>query len=220
MSSIEALYSTAELTANALEDPVWSQAQPIQITRKWSGEPAPASRHAEARIIWTHESLIVRFVCRQDEPLTVNANPQLRTKTLRLWDRDVCEIFVAPGLETPQRYFEFQASPAAEWIDIAITFSANRREADFEFESGMTAAARVGPSEVIICMSIPWSEAIPKPERGDRWRVNLFRCVGLGDERYLAWQPTYSEVPNFHVPEVFGELRFSASEMRSEGSQR
>ena len=208
MATIEALYSTVPLTANALDDPAWSRAQPVHITRKWSGQLAPASRHAEVRIIWTEASLLARFVCRQEEPLTVNTNPELRTKTPRLWDRDVCEIFIAPGLETPQRYFEFEVSPVGEWIDIAITFSANERESDFEFESGMTAATRVGPGQVIVCMNIPWSHAIPKPKRDDRWRVNLFRCVGLGDERYLAWQPTYSEVPNFHVPEVFGELRF------------
>jgi hypothetical protein len=40
------------------------------------------------------------------------------------------------------------------------------------------------------------------------WRINLFRCVGVGDDRYLAWQPTYTAEPSFHVPEVFGWLDF------------
>jgi hypothetical protein len=30
----------------------------------------------------------------------------------------------------------------------------------------------------------------------------------MGDERYLAWQPTYTAAPSFHVPEVFGWLEF------------
>src|SRR4029078_8460954 len=104
MSTIEALYSTSELTANALEDPVWSQAQPIHITRKWSGEAAPASRHAEARIIWTDKSLFLSFLCRKQEPLTGTSNPQGNKKTMRLWDRDVCEIFIAPDPNSPERY--------------------------------------------------------------------------------------------------------------------
>jgi hypothetical protein len=208
-STIEALYSQAKLTAAELDHVEWSRAQPIHITHKWSGEAAPASRHAEARILWTNEFLIVRFVCRQEEPLTLYSNPQIHTKTPRLWDRDVCEIFLAPDPDTPERYFEFEASPAGEWVDIAITFTPTGRETSFEFQSGMKAAASIHAKQTIICMAIPWSLYIPQPTSGDRWRVNLFRCVGLGDERYLAWQPTYTDEPNFHVPEVFGELEFS-----------
>lgn len=206
--TIEAVYSEAKLTATKLDHPAWSRARPIHITRKWSGEAAPASRHAETRIIWTDECLLVRFDCRQEEPVTVSPNPQVQKKTMRLWDRDVCEVFLAPDPKTAERYFEFEASPAGEWVDIAITFTAGVRETNFEFHSGMTAVAKIFDNQTIICMNIPWSTYIPKPESGDRWRVNLFRCVGLGDERYLAWQPTYTEEPNFHVPEVFGELKF------------
>lgn len=207
--SIEAPYSQAKLTATGFDHAEWSRAQPIHITRKWSGEAAPASRHAEARTLWTDEALIVRFVCQQNEPIIVGSHPQFHRKTPRLWDRDVCEIFLAPDTRTPERYFEFEASPAGEWVDIAITFTPTGRETDFEFQSGMSAAATTHGNQMVISMMIPWSTSIPKPTSGDRWRVNLFRCVGSGDERYLAWQPTYTAAPNFHVPEVFGELKFS-----------
>ena len=72
----------------------------------------------------------------------------------------------------------------------------------------MTTAVIVNASQVTIAMQIPWSDSLPKPQKGDAWRVNLFRCVGVGDDRYLAWQPTYTAEPNFHVPEVFGWLDF------------
>jgi hypothetical protein len=206
--TIRAPYSEIGLTAKAFDHPEWTRAHPIHITRKWSGADAPASRHAEARILWTNESLLVRFVCRQEEPLIVNANPRLDKKTLRLWDGDVCEIFVAPDPKTPERYFEFEASPAGEWVDLAIIFKASGRQTDFDFQSGMSAAAIVAGSQMTIAMQIPWSSFLPKPRKGDVWRVNLFRCVGVGDDRYLAWQPTYAAEPNFHVPEVFGWLEF------------
>ena len=186
----------------------WERATPINITRKWSGENAPTTRHAEARIIWTTASLLVRFVCRQHEPLTVNAKPQVHQKTLGLWHRDVCEIFVAPDPQAPGRYFEFEASPLGEWVDLAINFTADGRKTDFEFQSGMTAAALVSEDQITVVMQIPWSDFLPAPAKGNVWRVNLFRCIGTGDDRYLAWQPTYAPEPNFHVPEVFGQLLF------------
>jgi len=206
--TIGAPYSEIGLTVKSLDHPEWQRAHPIQITRKWSGAAAPDSRHAEVRIIWTNDSLLVRFVCRQEEPLIVNPNPLLNKKTIRLWDGDVCEIFIAPDPDKPQRYFEFEASPNGEWVDLAIMLKPSGRQTDFEFQSGMSAAACVEGSQTTIAMEIPWSGFLPKPKKGDVWRVNLFRCVGLGDDRYLAWQPTYAPEPNFHVPEVFGWLEF------------
>jgi hypothetical protein len=201
-------YSEVSLGANDFEHPAWGRSQAIQITRKWSGEEAPASRHAEARIIWSEESLMVRFICRQREPLVVNPNPQLDKKTIGLWDRDVCEVFIAPDPSRPDRYFEFEAAPTGEWVDLAIRLTPDGRETDWEFYSGMTTAARLTGEELTIIIRIPWSTSIPKPKQGDAWRCNLFRCIGKGVERYLAWQPTRTPEPYFHVPEVFGRLDF------------
>src|SRR5207244_13609976 len=82
-----ALHTNENFTVDRFDHPDWVKAQPIEIARCWSGEESPASRQAEARILWSDESLLVRFVCAQNEPLTVNANPQLKQKTIGLWHR-------------------------------------------------------------------------------------------------------------------------------------
>jgi hypothetical protein len=208
--TIQARHSKVDIAAHDFDHPEWLKAHPIQITHYWSGKPSPPSRHAEARIIWSEESLGVRFVCPQKEPLIVNPNPQLDKKTLGLWDRDVCEIFIAPDPQQPNRYFEFEAAPTGEWIDLAIHLTPAKRETDWEFHSDMAAAARVDSDRITIAMHIPWDDWIHKPQRGERWRVNLFRCVGAGVDRgYLAWQPTHTPEPAFHVPEAFGWLTFA-----------
>jgi Carbohydrate family 9 binding domain-like len=204
-----ARYVTSDLKAQALEHASWSSASPIHLTYYWSGDKAPKSRHAEARILWSDESLCVRYVCNQNEPLIVSPTPQTQKKTIGLWDRDVCEIFLAPDPDVPERYFEFEAAPTGEWIDLAIHWTPEKRETDWEFHSGMTAAARVEKERIIIAMRIPWDDWIHKPQKGERWRANLFRCVGSGEKRgYLAWQPTRTPQPSFHVPKSFGWLRF------------
>jgi len=206
---VTARHTNLELTVFQFDHSEWTKAEPVAITRKWSGEEAPASRHAEARIIWSDESLVVRFVCRQHEPPVVNSNLRLDQKTIGLWDRDVCEIFVAPDPSNPNRYFEFEAAPTGEWVDLAISLGQTGRQTDHGFHSGMTTAALITDDQLTIIIRIPWAEAMRKPERGDQWRVNLFRCIGTGNQRYLAWQPTYTPEPNFHVPEAFGWLRFA-----------
>jgi hypothetical protein len=198
-----------DLEANELDDTQWRKTPPIRINRYWSGERAPDSRHAEARILWSDEALHARFVCNQGEPLVIADRFQIDTKTMGLWDRDVCEIFIAPKPDAIETYFEFEAAPTGEWLDVAIHWSPEKRESNWNFNSHMTSAARVEKDRVIIGMRIPWSEQIRQPRKGESWRVNLFRCVGKDPNRgYLAWQPTVTPRPGFHVPQVFGRLEF------------
>ncbi len=211
---ITAAYSRVGVDLEDFDYPEWTRARPVQITRRWSGEDASPSQHAEARLLWSEDSLIVRFTCRQTGAPIVSANPQLDRKTIGVWDRDVCEIFLAPNPKTPHRYYEFEAAPNGEWVDLEISMEPAGRETNWEFRSGMTTAARLVDEQLTITVRIPWripgesGDSIPKPGSGDVWRVNLFRCVGTGNERYLAWQPTHTPEPNYHVPEVFGWLIF------------
>lgn len=206
---ILANYIPQPIPVGQFDHEAWENCQPVKIEHYWSGEPAPATRHAEARICWSDEALHVRFVCEQHEPLIVSDQPVTDKKTLGLWDRDVCEIFVAPDPETPWRYFEFEAAPTGEWVDLGIVVKPSGRETDWDYSSGMTTAATTSPGQLIVGIRIPWSDSIPKPEKGTVWRVNVFRCVGPeAPERYLAWRPTKTPEPNYHVPEAFGTLRF------------
>jgi hypothetical protein len=207
-ASIVAPFADSEVGVADFDHSAWGLAQHAHIHRYWSGAEAPPSRHAEARIIWSPEALTVRFQCRQAEPPIVNSPPQLSEKTIGLWEKDVCEFFVAPDTTHPNRYLEFEVAPSGEWLDLAIEFIDGVRHTDWEFHSGMSAAAHISGEQVLIGMRLPWSESLPRPQPGNVWRVNLFRCIGLGDERFLAWQPTGTPEPNFHVPEVFGRLKF------------
>jgi hypothetical protein len=206
---IEARPTWIDLSVTDLTSAEWHKARPVQIDRFWSGDPAPAGRTAEARVLWSSKALHIRFVCNQAEPLIVSATPQTVTKTMGLWDCDVCEIFIAPDEHVVERYLEFEAAPTGEWLDVAIHWTPETRESDWEFHSHMTTAARVEKGRVTIAMRIPWNHWIHAPQTGERWRTNLFRCVGSDPGRgYLAWQPTRTPQPNFHVPQVFGSLVF------------
>jgi len=209
-------YVATPLAADDFDNEAWQRCAPVMIAHLWSGAPAPVERHSEVRICWSDEALHVRFVCNQHEPLVVSAEPRKDRKTLGLWDHDVCEIFVAPDAKNPSRYFEFEAAPTGEWVDLGIVLTPEGRETDWDFRSGMKAAARVAEREVKIGITIPWSAVIPKPSPSDAWLINLFRCVGPeARDRYLAWRPTYTPEPAFHVPDAFGELRFNPSANRS-----
>jgi hypothetical protein len=204
----EALRSRGEVTVGDFDDAAWSRAPAAQIARYWSGEDAPPGRRAQARALWDDAALTVRFDCRQAEPLVVSATPELAKKTIGLWDRDVCEIFITPESEV-KHYFEFEVAPTREWLDLSIAVRPQGLEKDWNYKSGMTVAARVREGDIALAMRIPFKSLGGAPRAGDRWRCNLFRCVGRDPTRgYLAWQPTYTPEPSFHVPDKFGWIVF------------
>lgn len=207
---VEAARAEYEVAAGDFGNGAWARARPVGLARYWSGEEAPAGRRAEARLLWGESALVARFVCRQEEPLVVCAAPRLDRKTVGLWERDVCEIFVAPDASAPRRYFEFEAAPTGEWLDLAITLTDDGRETDWDYRSGMTAAARLEGQTLTVGMRVPWAALGGAPRPGESWRANLFRCVGADPARgYLAWRPTHTPEPGFHVPEKFGRLIFT-----------
>ena len=200
-----------DFSIGKLDHKNWEKAQDISIEKYWSGENAPPGRRAKAKLLWSKTAIYVRFEAIQNEPLVISQKPNLKGKTKGLWDRDVCEIFIAPNKDDSHKYFEFEIAPNGEWIDLAINFLPEGRETDFDYNSKMQSAARIEKDKVLMAIKINWEAFGKVPKAGDIWLGNLFRAVGSGKNRgYLAWQPTKTEKPNFHVPEVFGEFEFLA----------
>ena len=198
-----------DFAVSDLDSPLWSSGIPVKTDTYWSGEAAPDDRVFETVLLWSASALYVRFAAAQGEDLVVSETPALHSKTIGLWDRDVCEIFVAPEPFEPSKYLEFEVAPTGEWLDVAIENSGRERKSDWDYRSGLEVAARVETSRVLMAMRIPWQAFGKRPAVGEVWLGNLYRCVGSGPDRgYLAWQPTLTEKPNFHLPESFGRLIF------------
>lgn len=181
----------------------------IRVDRYWNGRPASLGRSFECTLCWTNSALYARFSFFQTESLIVSKDPNLESKSIGLWERDVCEIFIAPDRSEPRKYFEFEIAPTGEWLDLVIDSTSGERITDWDYASGMETAAQIMEDRVIMAMKIPWEAFGRKPKPGDVWLGNIFRCVGKEPDRgYLAWQPTMTETPNFHVPDAFGEFMF------------
>jgi len=166
-------------------------------------------KQTTAKLLWSDNALYVRFEANQTEPLVVSETTNLKSKTKDLWDRDVCEIFIAPNPAESNKYFEFEIAPNGEWLDLAICLLSEERETDFDYDSDMKSAARIEKSKVLMTVKIEWKALGKTPRANEIWKGNLFRCIGSGETRgYLAWQATKTEIPNFHVPEAFGEFEF------------
>jgi len=201
---------TTDFAISELDSKNWDHAEPVTITTYWSGAAAPDERRFTARLLWSDKALYVRFDAPQDEPLVISEERDLNKKTLGLWDRDVCEIFIAPDFKEPNKYYEFEVAPTGEWVDLGIEVLPNKRITDWDYLSIMTSTARIRKGQIQMALRVEWKALGKTPAAGDNWRGNLFRCIGKDPNRgYLAWQPTMTKEPAFHVPAKFGTFEFT-----------
>lgn len=206
---IKIAHLKTDFSISELDNKSWKTTKEILVDKYWSGENAPVGRQFKTKLLWSDSALYVRFEANQNEPLVVSAVPNTKTKTRGLWERDVCEIFLAPNRAEFRKYFEFEIAPNGEWIDLGIYQMPDKRETDWDYASGMQSATRIEKDKIVMAMKIEWKAFNKTPQAGEIWLGNILRCIGKDPTRgYLTWQPTFTKEPSFHVPEKFGEFEF------------
>jgi alpha-galactosidase len=185
----------------------WELAAPLRFSADWQGKNADPSRETEVRLLWTAEALFLRFRSKY-RTISVFSDAAANGWRDHLWDRDVAEVFLQPDASNLRQYKEFEVSPNGHWIDLDIGPGEKH-----DLKSGMRRrvvldeAAKTWTAE----LAIPMKSLVEKFDPSATWRVNFYRVEGPSEPRfYSAWRPTRTPVPNFHVPEAFGELVFTA----------
>src|SRR5690348_5468508 len=184
----------------------WERAAPLRFNADWQGKNADPARETEVRLMWTPEILFRRFRAR-NRPITVFADAEANGRRDRLWDRDVVEALLQPDPSNLRRYKEFEVSPNGFWIDLDIAAGEK-----FDLKSGLKRRVVLKEAQKIWTaeLAIPMESLVAKLDPSTAWRANFYRVEGAQEPRfYSAWKPTRTEVPNFHVPEAFGELVFA-----------
>ena len=187
----------------------WAQAQPIRFDADWQGKNPDSARATEVRLLWTKDTLFLRFECRY-RGLTTFTDSDADGRRYQLWDRDVAEVFLQPDPSAPHRYWEFEVSPNGMWIDLDIDLDKQPGHKGNP-QSGLKSRVHVDDKQKVWIaeIALPMKTLAPNFDPSGDWRVNFFRVEGPAEPRfYSSWQPTNTPKPSFHVPEAFGKLSF------------
>jgi alpha-galactosidase len=191
----------------------WETAERVRFNADWQGRNADPERATEVRLLWTPETLYLRFAAKF-RVITVLADSEPNGRRNQLWDRDVAEVFLQPNPSEPRRYKEFEVSPNGMWIDLEIA-----RGEKHDLRSGLRRRVILNePARIWIAeLALPMKALVEPFDPAAHWRVNFYRVEGAAEPRfYSAWQPTGTAVPNYHVPEAFGSLVFAPSPSQRE----
>lgn len=189
------------------EPAAWDRAEQIA----WG--PAPYATRFAA--LWDDCGLWLRFEADDTNPwyrYTRHDDP--------IWEEEVVEIFIDPDGDG-RDYVEIEISPANVVTDLLMARGEPDKSGDLGWDfRGLHTQVRRHAGGWTALAWLPWrgfdgvTGAAPlPPESGRGWRFNVFRIKRPGgpeeparDAVFAAWQPP--PALSFHVPEVFGLMRF------------
>lgn len=199
---------------------VWQGSREVVYRDAVSGNKITINQ-ARSKIMWSNEGLFVLWQIKDEHiwgTYKNNDDP--------IYNEEVVEMFIAKNRDVPKEYFEFQFSPCGVKFDARILNpSGDRHDEGFnvdvnwgcgglEFaQSFQIESEKRGLKSGVWTTEafFPWgSIGVESVAPGDLFRVNLFRIDGWPEQNsFQAWQPTFKNPPDFHVPEKFGliELR-------------
>jgi hypothetical protein len=138
---------------------------------------------------------VVATYTRRDEPL---------------WEEDVFEVFLAPGADAPNVYYEFEVNPLGALFDARVEKPNGSREGmrvatEWDCSGFQARVTRRDAKRWSASLRIPL-DGLLEGEVPEVWRANFYRIDRGRQEEFTAWVPTLADPPDFHVPERFGIL--------------
>jgi alpha-galactosidase len=188
------------------QESAWQASAPVRFRADWQGKNADEQRETEVRLLWTPETLYLRFAAKY-RVLNVFPDAEVDGRRDHLWQRDVCEAFLQADPTQMRTYKEIEVAPNGMWIELDIAPGAKH-----ELRGNMRRRVNVDKDEKrwVAVVSLPIGSITAKFDATAKWRANFYRVEGETEPRfYSAWQPTNTPQPQFHVPEAFGWLAFA-----------
>jgi hypothetical protein len=195
-----------------LAEPAWDRAEKAgPFVRSQDGKPCTAA--TEARLLWDDENLYAGFLA--EDP---NVAGEFFKDDEPLYTSNVLEIFLNPSGDL-QRYNEIEIAPTNALFD--ASFTGRRQGMNLGWSSRARHAVHIDgtlneprdtdrgwTAELAIPFAALTGMEKPRPERGDKWRFNLYRLrQGPGQPgEGQAYSPPM--VGDFHALERFATLRF------------
>ncbi len=188
--------------------PEWGNADWINLQKR----KGKAEYTTRAKLLYSDTGIYALFSC-SDEKITAT----LKEDFSNLWTEDVVEIFFWPDESVPL-YFEYELSPLNYELAILVPNMDGKflgwKPWQYEGARKTRHATKVvgdknKPTEWVAEFFIPFSLLQPlrnvPPEKGDQWRMNMYRIDYDKEYTSWSWKPIQK---NFHDYEKFGTIRF------------
>ncbi|MBX3185883.1 MAG: DUF362 domain-containing protein [Labilithrix sp.] len=191
------------LTIDGAVDAAWNAAAPVRFDTDWSG--ATTSITTRVRAAWSERAFYMLWEL-EGAGLAVDASRPVKVEREKLYEEDCVELFFGPDAAERTRYYEIEVGPLGHFFDLSV--DRKTKKSDVAWSSAPEIATKVDRDarRATIEVALRAPEIVAALRAGAKLPLGLYRMEGKSPRKYLAWSPTRTEKPNFHVPEAFGTL--------------
>lgn len=186
----------------ALED-AWKGAPPVSFDTDWAG--APTGIATRVRFAWSERGLYALWEL-DGAGLFVDTTRPVKEERSKLYQEDCTELFLAPDPAVRSRYLEVEIGPLGHFFDIDVDRAAKKSDTAWSSAPQIATRADRDKGHVVVEVALRAPEITRALRAGARLPLGLYRMEGKAPRRYLAWSPTRTPKPDFHVPDAFGWL--------------
>ncbi|GAC1546103.1 MAG: hypothetical protein NVS3B10_10100 [Polyangiales bacterium] len=187
-------------------DAAWSRAPVVSWETDWDGNDTGLV--TRARFVWSKTALYALFEL-DSAGLAVDASRPTDVERPKLYEEDCVELFLTPDARVRKHYYEIELGPLGHFFDLDVNLAlsgAGRSDATWSSAPTIAATHDAAAHTARIEASFAAPSILRALGEGAKLPLGLFRTEGKTPRRYLAWTPTHTKSPNFHVPEAFGVL--------------
>jgi uncharacterized protein (DUF362 family) len=195
--------AAAGLTVDGAAESAWDAAPAVTFDTDWSG--AKTSVSTRVRALWSDKALYVLWEL-EGAALNVDAKRPVATERNKLYEEDCVELFLSPDPARRSRYFEVEVGPLGHFFDLAVDRATKKSDTAWSSEPQIATEVDRDKHRATIEVALRAADVTRALAAGARLPFALYRMEGRSPRRYLAWSPTRTAKPNFHVPAAFGTL--------------
>lgn len=184
-------------------DDALSRAPVITFDSDWSGKSTGVK--TSVRFAWSSDALRMHWELAA-AGMNVDESKPVETERMKLYEEDCVELFLGQDPNDRNRYWEIEVGPKGHFLDIAI--DRGTKKSDVAWTSASTIATKIDrdTQHVTIDVTVRSPDVLAVLKKGARLPLALYRMEGKAPRLYLAWSPTRTAKPDFHVPSMFGTL--------------
>ena len=184
-------------------DPAWSEAEPVTFATDWSG--ASTATRTQVRILRSDRALYMLWEL-EGAKLDVDTSRSTSVERDKLYEEDCVEVFLAPDPEENRRYFEIEVGPMGHYFDLVVDRRTKKSDVAWSSQAEIRTEVDRARGKATIELALRSPDLVKALRPGATLPIGLYRIEGRSPRQYLAWSPTRSARPNFHVPDAFGTL--------------
>jgi hypothetical protein len=191
------------IAVDGVAEGAWEAAAPVTFLTDWSGAKTKTS--TRVRTLWSKGALYVLWEL-EGADLAVDASRPVKVEREKLYEEDCVELFLSPDATTPNRYFEVEVGPLGHFFDLAVDNKTKKSDTAWSSQPQIATKVDRDRHRATIEMALRSPDVLRALQAGAKLPFALYRMEGKSPRLYLAWSPTRTPKPNFHVPDAFGAL--------------